>query len=233
MADEQTLTPVDTTTSPTPGNSPEARTPDGTLKNQVIPSTIPEVKPTTDTPTSSEQPITPEDKAKTEGAPEKYVDFTLPEGRTVNKAMLEKALPIFKDLNLSQEQAQKLVAFQTEIDAANAASYEAVRTGWRNEVVKDSTIGNGTDGLNVATNENIGKVIQSLPETQRQPFKDMMNITGVGDNPVMIRALNHLAQFVTEPKPVNGKGPSPLGQVEPGKSATPSIAKAMFPNLPG
>lgn len=49
-----------------------------------------------------------------EGAPESYADFEMPEGMDVDTAALETAAPIFRELNLSQEQAQRLVTLQAE-----------------------------------------------------------------------------------------------------------------------
>ena len=53
------------------------------------------------------------DKDKNEAAPEKYEDFKLPEGMEVNTDLLDKATPVFKELNLTQDQAQKMVDLQT------------------------------------------------------------------------------------------------------------------------
>ena len=40
-------------------------------------------------------------------APETYADFTLPEGVELDTALLTDAAPLFKELGLTQEQAQK------------------------------------------------------------------------------------------------------------------------------
>lgn len=48
------------------------------------------------------------------GAPEKYADFTAPEGMEIDKAALEAFTPIAKELNLTQDQAQKLVGLHAE-----------------------------------------------------------------------------------------------------------------------
>jgi hypothetical protein len=53
-------------------------------------------------------------KPQTQGAPESYSDFNLPEGMTLDKALADKALPVFKKHNLSQEAAQEFVSLQAE-----------------------------------------------------------------------------------------------------------------------
>src|SRR5687767_12536146 len=64
-----------------------------------------------------------EEEPKT-GAPEKYEDFTLPEGIELDQAAMEGFLPVAKELNLTQEQAQKLVDLQTAY-VKNAADAQA------------------------------------------------------------------------------------------------------------
>ena len=50
---------------------------------------------------------------KPEGAPEKY-ELAVPEGLTLNEAGLEKVSGLFKELNLTNEQAQQLVNAEGE-----------------------------------------------------------------------------------------------------------------------
>ena len=57
------------------------------------------------------------------GAPEKYADFTLPEGMTLDASLLEKASATFKKQGLTQEYAQELVTLQAE---SSKAGIEAV-----------------------------------------------------------------------------------------------------------
>src|SRR6266403_1426137 len=90
-----------TTEAPLP-NSPEARTPMGELKDQA--------QPTTTTPTDPTPPETTPAEP-TPGAPEAYTDFTLPEGVKLEGETLKSAQELFKDLNLPQDGAQRLVDF--------------------------------------------------------------------------------------------------------------------------
>ena len=56
----------------------------------------------------------PEDKGAPAGAPETYTEFNLPEGFELKGEILEETTALFKGLNLSQENAQKLVDYYTE-----------------------------------------------------------------------------------------------------------------------
>jgi hypothetical protein len=223
LAPEITPTPE---TTPTPAaNTPEARTETG------------ELKPANTTPT----PPTPETKSPegekkpdaTTGAPETYAEFKAPEGYTIDKALIDKAAPIFKELNLNQDAAQKLVEFYatTQLDGAKAgeANYSAMRETWRGEVLKDTTLSSGSD-LKPEVKQAIGRTVDSLGPELAKEFRATMDLTGAGDNPAFVKAMYKLSEFVTEGRPVAGGGPSPAGQKAPG-SKPPSIASAMFPNL--
>ena len=118
------MTDTTVTTDPPTGNSPEARTGDGTLKDQNPPpettTPTPEKKPEgqsflTQTPEASkeepkEDEPKPEDKKPdAAGVPEKYADFKVPDGFKFDEKALTEATAAFKELGLSQEKAQKLV----------------------------------------------------------------------------------------------------------------------------
>lgn len=234
MSDPVTPTTPTPPVEPTPapaGNTPEARTETGELKSaaSTTPSTEPEKKPEAKPEAKAE---TKEGDKAPEGAPEAYADFTAPQGFQLNKDAIAKALPVFKELNLTQDAAQKLVNLYAEQSgpAGNQADYEAVRTGWRNEVLKDTSLSTGTD-LKPAVKEAIGRTVQALGPELSNEFRQVMNVTGVGDNPAFVRALFKLSEFVTEGRPTSGRGPSPHGQKAPDAGPT-STAKAMYPNLP-
>ena len=80
-----------------------------------------------------------EDEAKEPtGAPETYQEFTLPEGFTLDGEMLEQATTLFRELDLTQDKAQKLVDYYTKRaidDKSNMLSELAERRKtWRAEV---------------------------------------------------------------------------------------------------
>ena len=213
-----TETPASTaTTEASAPNTPEARTEDGTIKDQ---STTATPEPKADSKTA-------------DGAPETYTDFTLPEGRTISKETLGEATTLFKELGLSQANAQKLMDFaiknQISAEGAGKAAYDAMRDGWRNEVLKDTTLSTGND-LKPEVSQGIGRLKASLGPELGGKFNEIMNISGLGDNPTMVKALYEISKFVTEGRPVQGSGPSTHGQTAPG-AAKPSIANAMFPKL--
>jgi hypothetical protein len=165
------------------------------------------------------------------GAPEAY-KFKAPEGQELNKAVVDKAIPIFKELNLSNEQAQKLVDFYTEQSKGIAKGLydyqQEVRRGWQSEV-KEAY---GTKLPEVKA--VVGRALNSLdlPAETVAAFRQTMDATGAGDNLGFIKVFEALAKKVTEGRPVVGNGPSKFGQQAPGTTERPSAARALYPNLP-
>lgn len=193
-------------------------------------STTPDPKSTTSETTTEADPslVNAEDKpvAKPEGAPEKYSAFILPEGYEANELVLQEATGIFKDLGLSQSQAQKLVDFYSKVssDAADAGVrlWQETQTAWKDEVKSDPVIGGQKLGPVMAT---INKAINGLGDaTLISGFREAMNITGAGNNPAFIRAFYAFATKLTEGGPVSGRP-------ESGNKPPTSAGAALYPNL--
>jgi hypothetical protein len=236
MADEPNLT-QSTETPPPPqalGNSTEARNPDGSLKEAApLASQTPE---TTEKKPDTEAKTEPKTEAKTEAKtePAAYKPFTAPEGYELNADLLAKATPIFQELGLSQDAAQKLVNLYGEAalsaEQAPYEAYETMRGDWRKAIIADPALGNGKDGLKPEVAATIGRAIDSLPPADAAAFREAMTLTGAGDNPAFIKAFHAIASRVGEGTLVIGKGPSAAGQTNSGTK--PSPAQALFPNLP-
>src|SRR6266403_979628 len=126
------------TTEPPMGNSNEARTPTGELKDASQPTTTTPTDPTP-APTAEPKPEAPA------GAPEAYSDFTLPEGVKLEGETLKAATARFKELGLPQANAQRLVDFHLgQIRAATAASskaYDDMRAAWQAKSKADPDVG--------------------------------------------------------------------------------------------
>lgn len=228
------IKPPETTTSQTqaPEQSQPSPTANAESKTQSTDQPKPdaEVKP----PKEGESLLTKDKIEAPAGAPEKYEPFKLPEGYELKEDSATAAQTLFKELNLNQEAAQKLIDFVAPslLEAVEAPfnAYQEVRNGWRNEVFKDPELGTGT-AIKPEVKANIGKLIDTFGPNA-QAFREAMDATGVGDHPAFVRAMNYMAQFATEGKSVTGTGPSPHGQNARGNAARPNIAQAMYPNLP-
>lgn len=216
-------------------NDAAARSPTGEIlePSQIKPA---EPSPTT-TPTETSTPTEPKDNSveTSTGAPETYADFKAPENYTLDPKMIAEAAPIFKELNLSQDQAQRLVDLQAKLSLAAAKApqetYEALRNTWRTEAAAHPDL-KGRLGPGGEVSTTIGKAIDTLGPDLAKDFRAAMDLTGAGDNPAFIRAFYKLATAVSEGTHVTGKGPSPEGQRAPGTNAKPTPAQALYPNLP-
>lgn len=158
-------------------------------------------------------------KTETAVAPEKYADFKLPEGVQLDKAMVDKALPLFKELNLSQENAQKLVTFQAESVkaeiAARQASSETLIKGWREESMK-SLGPNAKQELAFA-----GKTLDAFgsPELRQE-----LTQSGFGENPRLVSMLVKIGKMMSEARTFEGTRTPPMDPLTETKLA-------MFPSM--
>lgn len=217
MADEPGITPAP---APAPAADPAATpAPDDTT----LLGAEPEGKPDGDKPADGVEGDKPADEkpaeeAKPEGAPEKYEDFKLPEGVTVDAAAVESFTPIAKELNLSQEQAQKLVDYFAKVRGDEVqASVKAVadlRTGWVGTAKADQEIG----GAKFTENLSVAKT--ALDKFGTPQLRDALNQTGLGDHPEVIRFFHRVGRALAEDKVVTGS---------PGSQAK-TLAERMYPN---
>ncbi len=84
-----------------------------------------------------EAEVKAEEKSEKTSAPEKYEDYKLPDGLTLDAEVKGKADTLFKGLGLTQEQAQSLVDFYGEavskLAAAPVDAYKALTSEWRTQ----------------------------------------------------------------------------------------------------
>ena len=146
------------------------------------------------------------DEGGTEGAPETYADFSMPEGMEVDAALLELATPVFKELNLTQEQAQKLVDLEAQkVQASQQAqvdSFIQLKQDWLTTAQNDKEIGGDKFDATVAD----AKLF--LDKYGTPELKTLLNDYGVGNNVEFIRAFARAAQPLKEDLPGNPGNPS-------------------------
>lgn len=220
------MSDVTVTTTPPQEQPGPSRTPDGTIVDQsTILGTDP--KTATSTPTASSTG----DQTAPAGAPDKY-DFKAPDGVTLDPKAIEAAIPIFKELGLTQDAAQKLVNLQiAQTKALTEAPIKAFveqTTKWKDEVA-------GTYGKDIEPGGkhfvSVGRLLSQLGPGEAS-FREAMNSTGVGNHPAFVAAMIKIAGLISEGGHVSGAQPSPLGQTAGGVKPAPSLAAAMYPHLP-
>ena len=172
-------------------------------------------------------------------APESYT-FTAPDGApAIDQTLLDEATPIFKELDLPQADAEKLVALWNKTNTLTAERIRAAAADlskqWETQLKADPILGPKLDTVRA----DIGRAFATLSQTPEgaatvNNFREAMNFTGLGNHPAMVSMINLLISSVLrEGTHVAGAKPSTAGQTITGTPAgRPSIANALFPNLP-
>ncbi|MEW6626576.1 MAG: hypothetical protein AB1431_07290 [Pseudomonadota bacterium] len=134
--------------------------------------------------------------------PEAY-DLTAPEGMTIDPALLEEATPIFKEIGLSNEAANKVLPLaQSLMTKTHEAAVQSMidagaqqRKAWLDEAKADPEIGGGKWD---ATLHSAAKALDALGYPEGSPFRAALTETGFGNHPEMIRAMAKVGAMVGE-----------------------------------
>lgn len=135
------------------------------------------------------------------GPPEKY-ELSL-EGVTLDEEMVAEAEPIFRELGLSNDQANALLPLAPKLmeRAQNAVVQQMIDQGaqqrkdWLNAFVADPEIG----GAKREETEHLAaKGLDALGFGKDHPFRKALTETGFGNHPDMIRAFRSIGQMVGE-----------------------------------
>lgn len=142
-------------------------------------------------------------KEEPAGAPEKYADFNLPEGTPVDADFMEQAQASFKELNLPQEAAQKLVDLATERDKrAEKAQFDQAAK-WEKEFMSRP---DSKEAL-----AHAARAREFVTPGMRELLKDPR----IGNNPEIIDSMAKIGRMLAEDKFLErdskGKPEKPLG----------------------
>lgn len=161
-------------------------------------------KPQEDKPADGDKPADkPDDKEqKQEGAPEKY-DFKPAEGQELDTAALEQFEPIARELNLTNEQAQKMVdLYGTKImpmvQKQQAEAWQKTTEQWAADVKADKEIGG--DKLTA----NLSAAQRALDQFGTPELKEYLNATGLGNHPDLVKSFVKIGKAMSEDGMVDG-----------------------------
>lgn len=141
-----------------------------------------------------------------DGPPEAY-DLTAPDGMTIDADTLTEADPVFRELGLNNEQANKLVPIAAKFgeriaaqaaDAANQTILNEVtaqRKAWVTEAKADPEIGGANWDRSV---ELSAKALDALGFPKGSPFRSFLSESGLGNHPEMIRSYAKVGEMVGE-----------------------------------
>lgn len=225
---------TDATTTATPeagsGNAAPAQVPAATPATTA--TLLTGTPATTATATDTTAAVTPEAKAAADkaaadaaaaktGAPEAYADFKFAEGIDVKPEQVTEFTSLAKSYNLTQEQAQGLIDYQTKLQAAASESMEAARiemeTGWRQAAETDKEFG-GAKLPETTAMASLALQRFGSPELTKFLTKD----TRLGDHPEVLKFFARVGKGLGEDKHIQGD-----------VTATPkekTLAERMYPN---
>lgn len=211
MAEGETpVTPAPAPVTPTPAtalaSAADAVDHDGAIKtatDAVAAAKTPEEKAAAETAlkTANDAKAKAGDDGKPKGPPEKY-DFKLPEGFELNKDLVDQATPLFKEIGLTNDQAQKLVDFHAGFvkqgHEALAKAWDDVKGGWLAESKADKDIG----GANF--DKNVGVAVSAIKALDIPGLGEALNSTGAGNHPAFIKAFHKIGTLMAEGKVIIG-----------------------------
>lgn len=149
-------------------------------------------------------------------APESY-DFKMPEGQELDSETLAAFTDVAKDLKLSNEAAQKILdKMAPAMEARMARSVEVAKTTWREQATADQEFGGEK------MSENLAVAKKAMDEFATPELRKLLNDTGLGNHPEVIRVFYRAGKAISEDSFINGTR-KPAG-------ANDDPAKRLFPN---
>ena len=164
----------------------------------------------TDSVEASKEQEEPKDKVN---APDKYEDFKVPEGVTFNAEALGEYKDLAKELDLSQEKAQKLVDYQVKLmqqQRANLDEYARKEAEtWRAETKK------------AFSEEEIADAVRGF-KSAPQEVQNMLAACGFDNHKSFVEFFMHVGKSIKEDKFETGK---------PSSGKEKSAANVIYPEL--
>ncbi len=156
------------------------------------------------------------DQAKPQGAPEKY-EFKLPDGVQLDDKGTAAFSEVAKELNLSQEAAQKVLDKMGPVIAGrHAEALTQAKAQWVESAQTDKEFGG--DKLT----ENLAVAKKALDTFGTPELRTLLNESGLGNHPELIRLMFRAGKAISEDKFVPAGSGSPRGAKD--------AANALYPN---
>ena len=129
--------------------------------------------------------------------------FTAPEGTEYDPGVLEAFSGAAKEAGLTQDAAQKLLGtLAPALAVRQADQVKAIHTEWLNASTTDKEFG----GVTLA--ENLGVARKALDNFGTPELRKLLDDTGLGSHPEVIRFMFRAGKAVSEEKYVGGRAPS-------------------------
>lgn len=156
------------------------------------------------TPAPGNEPGKEGEDGKTEGVPEKY-ELTTKEGYTWDEATAAAVTPMFKELGLSNSQAQKLADYHMEAMAkfqqSQIAQYHKIQAAELEAAKADPEVGGAK------LQESLGFAAKAMDAYGGQEFRDALAAHGMANNVTMLRFLAKVGRELSGDRFMQGTKP--------------------------
>jgi hypothetical protein len=171
--------------------------------------------PADTTASTADAAASPQDPKPAEPAvPESY-ELKMPEGVQLDSVAADEFSAVAKELKLDQAAAQKLADVGAKMAQRQAENHVKLVESWVEQVKADKDIGG--DKLD----ENLGVARKALEQFGTPELRDVLNMTGFGNHPEVIKAFYKIGKAISEDRFVAGAP----------KGAESDPAKTLFPNM--
>lgn len=152
--------------------------------------------PSSAPPSAEVAPIKDEDALYPTEATTTEVEYNFGEG--LDADTLGKYTPVFKELGLNQEQAQKLVDLRKAELESETNSFNEIREGWVKSAKEDKEMGGQK------FSETVSNAQQAIAKYGTPELKAVFDQYGIGDHPEMIRFAAKVGALMREDKVESG-----------------------------
>jgi hypothetical protein len=136
--------------------------------------------------------------AEQKGPPETYA-LEAPEGFEITAEAVAIAEPVFKELGLTNEQANKLMPvaaqFAEQVASGILAKGEALKAEWAREALADPELGGGDPAI---YKQNLGIAAKSIETFGTPALRQVLNESGLGNHPEVIRYALKTGQKISD-----------------------------------
>lgn len=151
-----------------------------------------------------DQPNADGKKTEGEGAPEvpETYEFKMPDGMDLDPEAATEFSALAKEFKLSAENAQKVADIGAKLvqkaASVQAEQFAAIKAEWTKEVTNDAEIGGAK------LQENLGAARKAIETFGGKDLRELLNATGFGNNPVVVKAFVRIGKAISEDGFVRG-----------------------------
>lgn len=156
--------------------------------------------------------------AKAKQVPEKY-EFKIPEGMTLDQALVDKVTPVFKAKGFNQEQAQAVVDMYIETQNAATKVQEENYQKFLEDSKKETL-----QTLGAKYKEEIAYAVK-IRSLFSEETRELISAAGLGDNKCFLLDLIKIGKMFSEAKLIDGRSAAGAGEQSPGSVIYPNQGK--------